>query len=101
MILIKKIKSITQKRDFPPLFDFYLDLPYPLRMRKKEKPLHRWVIEKEGHKFNCRYDRKSDFVYVNCLSFESGENGALAGNSGPEIIASILASEIIQRKKKS
>ena len=69
-------------------------------MKNKEKPIIHWIIEKEGFKFSCRYDRKSDFVFVNCLSSDSTENSAMAGNSGPEIIANILASEIIQRKKK-
>ena len=69
-------------------------------MRKKEKYQYKWIIKKEGHQFFCRYDGKEDFVYVNCEYFYPGDRSAKAGNSGYELIATLLASEIIKDDKK-
>ena len=55
-----------------------------------------WNIDKDGFTFHCSYDPKSDWVEVCCNEIECQSKGALGKRSGPRLIASILAGEIIR-----
>lgn len=68
-------------------------------MRKEDKS-YSWQIEKDGVSFWCKYDHKSDMVEVSNMLFIPGQRCAKAGRSGYEIIAMLLASEIIREDKK-
>jgi hypothetical protein len=58
--------------------------------------MQRWKIEKDGYTFHCTYDSNADWVEVTCYGIDCRPKGALGKASGPELIANILASEIIR-----
>jgi len=60
----------------------------------------RWKFEKDGYIFFCRYDPKQDWVYVTAYNFVPGARDTRAGASGHEVIAKILAGEIIREDRK-
>ena len=54
-----------------------------------------WTINRAGYVFSCNYDRKNDWVEVDCENLNMSK-GALGKGSGPEIIANILVGEILR-----
>lgn len=68
---------------------------------KKQCSLRSWEIIKDGFTFNCSYDHKNAWVEVSCYGLEFGRKNAKAGSSGPDIIAGILAGEIITASKRA
>ncbi len=53
------------------------------------------AIERNGHVFLCNYDRKNDWVKVDCEALNMSK-GALGKSSGPTVIANILTGEILR-----
>jgi len=62
--------------------------------------MNKWTINKDGYTFNCDYDHKNDIVTVNCFGIDHSPKSALAKASGPELIANLLAGEIIKENIK-
>lgn len=58
-----------------------------------------WTLKKDGYFFHCRYDIKKDWVYVSCSNLNPGSKDAEARASGPKLIASHLAAELIRDGK--
>ena len=54
-----------------------------------------WNLEKAGYIFNCSYEPKNDLVSVMSYQIAGHSKSALARNSGEELIAHLLADEII------
>lgn len=61
----------------------------------KHNSIRTWEITRDGFTFNCSYDHKEDWVEVHCYGLDFGHKNAKAGASGPDVIAGILAGEII------
>ncbi len=63
---------------------------------KNGSKIETWNIEKGGYTFHCTYNSKSDWVEVTCNEITCPPKGAHGKASGPRVIASILAGEIIR-----
>ena len=57
-----------------------------------------WSIERDGYRFHCSYRSKTDFVEVVCHGIEHFPKKAL-GKGSREVIANILAGEILREHK--
>jgi len=55
-----------------------------------------WSLEKDGYHFQCTYNHKTNFVSVDCPSVGKPPKTAIAKPHEREIMANLLAAEIIE-----
>jgi hypothetical protein len=67
---------------------------------KKDRTIQKMSFDKEGHRFYWWFVAKEKQVYVECDDFIPGKAFAEASAVSPEIMANILASEILSQKKR-